>query len=72
MKEKLEEARDILGGIMSRHPHWPVGLIRAHRLLEQVLETDLADWIDWQDDDIVTLAPALEDELPDEPRFPAA
>jgi hypothetical protein len=77
MKQKLEEARDILSGIMNRYPSWPVGLCRVHRLLNQVLENDLADWIDWQEDDRAVLATDLDNELvgdlPDEPRpFPAA
>jgi hypothetical protein len=71
MKDRIAEARDIIAGILDRYPHWPVGLVRAHRLLETVL----ADW--WDDDDVAILAPSVEDELvgelPDEPTpFPAA
>jgi hypothetical protein len=43
MKDKISEARDIIAGIMDRYPHWPVGLCRVYRLLDQVLENDLAD-----------------------------
>jgi hypothetical protein len=70
MKAKLTEARDILSRIMSHHPSWPVGLVRAHRLLEQVVN----EWIEWEADDVVVLAPCIDDELVrelDEP-FPAA
>jgi hypothetical protein len=70
MKQKLEEARDILSGILERSRRSPVGLIRAHRLLEQVL----ADW--WDEDHVAILAPNVDDELvgelTDEPPFPAA
>jgi hypothetical protein len=66
MKNKIEEVRDILAGILGRYPSWPVGLIRAHNLLEQVLENDLAEWDTWDENDIITLAPDVED------RFPAA
>jgi hypothetical protein len=39
MKEKLEEARNILAAIVlgDSYKHWPIGLVRAHRLLEQFL-----------------------------------
>jgi hypothetical protein len=75
MKEKLEEAREILAAIVlgDTYRHWPIGLVRAHHLLESFL----AEWIDFEADDIITLAPdaanEIVGELPDEEvPFPAA
>jgi hypothetical protein len=75
MKERFEEARDILAAIVlgDTYKHWPIGLVRTHRLLESFL----AEWQEWEADDVVTLAPSVEDEivgeLPDEEvPFPAA
>jgi hypothetical protein len=58
MKDRIAEARDILAGILDRYPHWPVGLGRAHRLLEQVLAED---W--WDEDDRAILAPDIDNEV---------
>jgi hypothetical protein len=66
MKEKLEDARDIVAAILDRGGNYPVGLVRVHRLLEQVL----AEW--WDEDEIVTLAEEPPLWFPDEPPFPAA
>jgi hypothetical protein len=69
MKEKLEEVRAIVAGVVQgNRPR--AGLVRAWQLLEQVLGED---W--WEDDDVAILAPSsVDDELVGElePPFPAA
>ena len=66
MKEKLEDARDIVAAIIDRSGNYPVGLVRVHRLFEQVL----AEW--WDEDESITLAEEPPLRFPDEPPFPAA
>jgi hypothetical protein len=72
MIERIEEARDILGAIVlgDSYKHWPIGLVRAHHLLELFL----AEWQEFEEDDVVILAPADSDNeviaLTAEPPFP--
>ncbi len=58
MKEKLEEARDLLHALMTRPGRPSATLARAARLLEEVL----ADW--WDEDDVATLPFCFPDEFP--------
>ncbi len=58
MKEKLEEARDILHGYLCRQGQPPRALARVARLLEEVL----SDW--WDEDDVATLPFCFPDEFP--------
>jgi hypothetical protein len=70
MKEKLEDARDMVAAIIDRGRSYPVGLVRVHLLLEQML----ADW--WDEDDTASIPIWFEDEQVGEPNpeppFPAA
>ena len=63
MKEKLIEARDICAEIMCDvEGRFPIGVVRCHRLLEEVLaELDDKPW-DW--DDVITL-PFNSEQQPD-------
>src|SRR5215472_2145040 len=59
MKEKLEEARDILYGFLCRQGQPTKALVRVGRLLEEVL----ADW--WDENDVASLPFCfLDDEFP--------
>jgi hypothetical protein len=72
MIERIEEASDILAAIVlgDSYKHWPIGLVCAHHLLESFL----AEWQQFEDDDIITLAPDEANEIVGElePPFPAA
>jgi hypothetical protein len=65
MKEKLTECRDICHEIMcDLNGDYPIGVVRIGRLVEEML----AEWQEWDDDDVAALPYCF----PDEDSFPAA